>query len=147
MSTEENKVLVRRQVEEIMNRHDAPAVDRFYAESFVNRKGHPELQDLPAVSDREDAKKYYSRLFTAFPDLHVTIEDEMAEGDKVMQRKRYSGTHLGDFLGVPPTGKRIEFDTMTILRIVGDKITEHWGIPDYLSVMQQLGMIEKPGQG
>jgi predicted ester cyclase len=83
---------------------------------------------------------------TAFPDLHLTIEDLIAEGDKVVDRQTARGTHQGTFMGIPPTGKQITVTAMNISRIVGGKIVEHWVELDTLGMLQQLGVVPMPGQ-
>jgi steroid delta-isomerase-like uncharacterized protein len=78
-------------------------------------------------------------IFTAFPDVRATIHDQTAEGDKVWTRKTFHGTHLGPFMGVPPTGRKIAVDVMDVFRIEDGKLAEHWGISDMLGLMQQIG--------
>lgn len=81
----------------------------------------------------------------AFPDLHVTVEDMVAEGDKVVARVTMSGTHKGEFMGIAPTGKQITVGIIEILRIAGGKVVEHWNVVDSLGMMQQLGAVPAPG--
>jgi len=83
-------------------------------------------------------------LFTAFPDLHGTIEDLIAEGDKVVDRMTCEGTHQGMFMGAPPTGKRVKWSFIDINRIVDGKIVEHWAEVDTMGIMQQLGLVPPP---
>jgi steroid delta-isomerase-like uncharacterized protein len=82
----------------------------------------------------------------AFPDLQVTIHDQIAEGNTVVTRKTYQGTQLGAFMGLPPSGKRMSVEVIDILRIVDGKITEHWVVGDELGMLQQLGALPAPGQ-
>jgi predicted ester cyclase len=84
-------------------------------------------------------------LDTAFPDLHFTIEDQIAEGDKVVNRVTARGTHLGDFRGIPPTGKQVTVAGITIDRIAGGKLVESWTSWDFLGILQQLGVVPKLG--
>ena len=79
--------------------------------------------------------------FAAFPDLHETVEDIFAEGDKVVTRFTMRGTHQGELMGIPPTGKQVTMTGMTIHRIVSGKIVEDWVVADFLGMMQQLGTI------
>ena len=84
---------------------------------------------------------------TAFPDLHFTVEDQIAEGDMVANRVTARGTHQGEFMGIAPTGKQVTVTGITIDRIAGDKLEESWASWDFLGLMQQLGAIPEPGEG
>jgi steroid delta-isomerase-like uncharacterized protein len=88
-------------------------------------------------------KEVFSRLHRAFPDLRITIEDLIAEGDKVVSRNTVTGTHRGEYLGVPPTGTPITYNEIFIVRFAGGRIAETWGVVDVLSQMEQLGL--RPG--
>ena len=80
-------------------------------------------------------------------DLRVVIEDMIAEGDKVMMRYRIEGTHEGELFGVPPTGRRVSIESITVERVSGSKIREHWRVTDTLDMMQQLGAIPEHAAG
>jgi steroid delta-isomerase-like uncharacterized protein len=135
VSTEQNKELVRQLVEEIFNRGNSSLFDEAFAPDFVE---HEELP--PGIPDgREGAKQLIAVMRSAFPDFHVTIDDMIAEGDKVVIRQTWSGTHQGEFMGMPPTGKRVSFGVFDIIRIEGGKFVEHWGQMDSMGLMQQLG--------
>jgi predicted ester cyclase len=86
-------------------------------------------------------KEVFARLLRAFPDLHVTIEDLIAEGDKIVSRNTVTGTNLGDYMGRAPTGKRVAYDEIFIFRFAGGRIAETWGVVDVFSQMKQLGAI------
>ena len=86
-------------------------------------------------------KEVFARLHRAFPDLHVAVEDVIAEGDKVVGRNTVTGTHRGDYMGIPPTGKSITYNEIFIGRFAGGRIAETWGVVDVLSQMRQLGAI------
>jgi steroid delta-isomerase-like uncharacterized protein len=86
-------------------------------------------------------KEVFRTLRQAFPDLHVTIEDLVAEGDKVVSRNVVTGTHEGEYMGVPPTGRLVTYNEIFILRFVNGRIAETWGVVDLLSQMRQLGVI------
>jgi hypothetical protein len=90
------------------------------------------------------AKAVHQGLLTAFPDSHTTIDDLVAEGDRVVMRGTATGTHKGSFMGAPPTGKSFKVTTMSVFRIANGKIVEHWGVVDGTGVLQQLGLM--PGQ-
>jgi steroid delta-isomerase-like uncharacterized protein len=142
MSTEENKALVRREIEELFNNTgDLDVAEEVYAPDFV---GHdPTLpEDLNGV---EAAREFAASFRSAFPDLTCSIEDQLAEGDKVATRWRASGSHEGETeeLG-PPTGKRMEVTGVSIERISGGKVLESWDNYDAMGMMQQLGHIPSP---
>ena len=82
-----------------------------------------------------------ARLYRAFPDLHITIEDLIADGDKVVEKDTVTGTHQGEYNGLPPTGKSVSYSEIFIMRFVNGRIAEVWGVVDLFSQMQQLGMI------
>ena len=86
-----------------------------------------------------------SAMKAAFPDLHASVEDVIAEGDKVALRMVARGTHQGDFMGIPATGKKVSMAEMHILQFAGGKVSAHWGLTDQLGMMQQLGVVESPG--
>jgi steroid delta-isomerase-like uncharacterized protein len=86
-------------------------------------------------------KEVFARLHRVFPDLHITVEDLIAEGDKVVGRNLVTGTHQGDYMGVPPTGKSVAYDEIFIFRFRNGRIAETWGVVDVLSQMKQLGAI------
>jgi predicted ester cyclase len=139
MSTETNKAIVRRLIEEVQNRHDVARIDAFFTPDFLNHMEDPNrASELTAV---EQAKISFTQLFAAFPDLHVTIHDQVAEGDKVVTHKLFQGTHQGTFMGVAPTGRQVEFAVIDILRLDNGKVVEHWAIQDRLALMQQVGII------
>jgi steroid delta-isomerase-like uncharacterized protein len=142
MSTEQNKALVRQMVEEMFNRGNISRADEFLSPDFVE---HEELP--PGIPQgREGVKQLTAMMRNAFPDFKATIEDIIAEGDKVVIRMTWSGTQKGEFMGVPPTGKSVSFGVLDIIRVAGGKFVEHWGQMDSMGVMQQLGAIPAPGQ-
>jgi predicted ester cyclase len=131
-----NKALIRRFVEEVQNRHNANALDEFLAPSFIN---YDPLPGLPGTL--EGAKQLHRMLFAAFPDLQITIHDQAADGDKVWTRKTASGTHQGEFFGIPATRKHVCWNIIDIMTIRSGQVTEHWVVADSLSLMQQLGAV------
>ena len=143
MSTEQNKALIRRLMEEAFNRGDMSLVDELFAPDFVE---HEELP--PGIPPGREAVKQLSTMFrSAFPDFKLTIDDMIAEDDKVVVRSTWSGTHKGEFMGIPPTGKSVSFGVIDTVRIADGKFVEHWGQMDNLGMMQQLGVIPAPGEG
>src|SRR5439155_22952243 len=91
------------------------------------------------------AKQVFSFYRAAFPDLQVNAEDLIAEGDRVVARWSSSGTHKGDFMGIPPTGKQVQITGIDLFRFSGGKIAEHWGVFDQLWMLQQLGVAPSAG--
>ena len=137
--SDEHKTLARRSWE-IVNQHNPDLIDEMYAPDFV---WHEPDQD---IHGSEEAKQFVSTFFDAFPDLNVTIEDKVAEGDKVVTRWTIRGTHQGELMRIAPTEKQIELQGITIHCIEGDKIAEGWERCDNLGMMQQLGVVAEPGQ-
>ena len=138
MSTEQNKALSRQWREEFDKKNWA-ALDEFVAPNVVMHfAGNPEPINLEAT------EQMLKMFYTAFPDLHHTFDDLIAEGDKVMLRLTFRGTHQEEFQGIPPTGNKIEFTAIVVDRFEGGKIVEHWSNMDNLSLMQQLGVIPAP---
>ena len=133
MSTEENKALVRR-FYETLNKQDVTALDRFGAADLVDHGLPPGVP--PTL---EGAKQFLGMFFSAFPDLHIVSDDMIAEGDKVVAHVYFSGTHKGDFQGMPPTGKQVKVEAFDMVRISGGKLVEHWGVFDAAGMMRQLG--------
>ncbi len=142
MSTEENKATTRRFFEEVFNRGNLAVVDEVKSSNYVfHDPGLPE-----PIRGPEGFKQYIMLFRNAFPDLHSTIEDLIAEGEKVTVRFTYTGTQQGDLLGIPSTGKQVTVTAILIGRFVNDKFAEGWINYDALGMMQQLGVVPAPGQ-
>lgn len=141
MSAEENKALVRRYVEEVVNQGNLDLLDEIFAPGFVEYGA-----DTDQVSGVEDSKQFFDMLRSGFPDFQGTIEDLFAEGDKVVLRFTFRGTHQGEFMGIAPTAKQVTMSGIDIFRIADGKVVELWGQEDMLGIMQQLGAIPEPGQ-
>jgi predicted ester cyclase len=141
MSTEDNKALLRRFYDEVINKKNLAAIDEFIHPQMVDHAAPP---GVPAGI--EGQRHVFSMYSTAFPDTHFTVEDMIAEGDKVVTRLSVSATQHGAYMGLPPTGKHVTFTGIDILRIAGGKLVEHWGEMDMLSMLQQLGVVPPPGQ-
>ncbi len=140
--TEKNKAIARRVIEEVWNQGKLDVMDEIYATDFI-------LND-PAVGEvrgTEGLKQYVSMYRTAFPDVQLTIEDMIAEGDKVVTRFTFTGTHKGELMGIPPTGVQVTMTGIAISRIAGGKVVEDWVNGDDLGMLQQLGVIPPIGQG
>jgi steroid delta-isomerase-like uncharacterized protein len=142
MSTEANKTISQRSFEEIWNQGKLDAIDALYD---ANQVSHGLGIDVPPGT--AGLRQFVSIYRTAYPDTHFTIDDQIAEGDKVVTRWSATGTHRGEFMGIPATGKRVTVTGIAINRIVGGKIVETWNNFDALGQLQQLGVIPAPGQG
>jgi steroid delta-isomerase-like uncharacterized protein len=134
--TDRNKAVVRRFVEEVQNQKDWAAYDELNADDFVNHSAPPGIP-----SDKQGGRMYLGAFLGAFPDCRFTIDEMIAEGDQVVTKKTFTGTHTEDFNGIPPTGKRVTLQFADIMRIRDGKIVEHWNVIDQMSFMQQLGLI------
>jgi steroid delta-isomerase-like uncharacterized protein len=140
MSTEENEAIYRRFITEVANRGNMAAADELLAPAVVEHETLP-----PGLTpDRDGIKKLFGLLRAAFPDLQITIEDLITDADKVVARVTLSGTHRGALLGIPPTGRAVSYQAIDISRMAGGQLVEHWGVPDYLSLLQQLGALPAP---
>lgn len=139
MSAEENKTRVR-QIYQAMSKGDLMALDHLLTADFVDH--NPDPGQAPGL---EGVKQGFTMFRTAFPDFQITLEDMIAEGDKVATRVTSRGTHKGEFQGIPPTGKQVTVTGIDIIRCAGGKCVERWGAFDNLGLMQQLGVVPPPG--
>jgi steroid delta-isomerase-like uncharacterized protein len=142
MSSQENKAVVRRFLDEVFGGGNLELVDEIFSPDYV-------LHD-PAVpgevSGTEGIKQYVGMYRGAYPDTHFTIEDQIAEGEQVVTRWKGQGTHRGELLGIPPTEKLVTVTGIEFDRVSGGKIEEAWVNYDALGMMQQLGVIPIPEQ-
>ena len=138
MAEAENKEFFRRDIEVIFNegRHDR--LPEFVAEDAVDHDPLPGTEGLPIL---EGLGKFLDMRRQAFPDFKYTIEDVLAEGDKVFGRLTMHGTHTGAFLGHAPSGVQAEMKVMTLVRLQDGKVMEHWGRPDMMSLLRQIGAL------
>lgn len=142
MSAEENKARVRRFVEEGLNKRNPALIDEFYAPDYV---GHD--PDRPQPRSIEDLRQVLAVfLATVFPDARYTIEDLVAEGDRVWWHWTFSGTHQGEFLGIAPTGKQVSFGGVNLFRFGNGNVVEDWVYRDTLGMLRQLGLMPPLGQ-
>ena len=139
MSIEENKDIAGRAVEAI-NAGDFSLLESLVAADGVDHAVPP---NMPPT--RDTAIQFLTMFRAAFPDLHYTLEDVIAEGDQVVQRSTARGTMKGEFLGMPATGKSAAWTEVHIVRIKDGKIVEHWASVDQLGMLQQLGLAPAPG--
>ena len=138
MSAQENSE-VHRRFYEVYNHKDLEAVGELLTDDFVAHFGNMTL-------DREGYFGFVNSFFAAFPDLQNTVEEQVAEEDKVSTLSTWRGTHQGEFLGVPPTGKQITFTAFGLSRFADGKIAEHTFLGDMLGVLQQFGAVPPAGQ-
>jgi steroid delta-isomerase-like uncharacterized protein len=149
MTTEENTVMFQRIWDELFNQRKLEVVDELFAPDFVNHVRLVQVRETPPPPfppGPAHMKQLVTTLTTAFPDSRFTVEDIIATGDKVVGRITWSGTHQGDFLGIPPTGKAFKVSHIQIYRFAGGKIVEHWAVRDDLGMLRQLGLIPPLGQ-
>jgi steroid delta-isomerase-like uncharacterized protein len=140
MSTERNKALVSRVFEEGMNQLNDAVFDELIDPQYVNH-------DFPSPAPGAEGFRQVTAMFqAAFPDFHVTLEDEIADGNKVASCGYFTGTHKGEFMGIPATGKSVKVTYIDIWAVENGKLKENWVQMDMLGLMQQLGVIPAPQQ-
>jgi steroid delta-isomerase-like uncharacterized protein len=132
----ENSASIRR-LYDLINAGDIDGFGRQVADDFVE---HAEVPGIPPT--KAGVVQYFRILIAAFPDLRMDVEDVIASGDKAVARVRVTGTHKGEFLGMPATGKSAAVNLIDITRFGDDRLArEHWGVSDQLALLQQLGAI------
>ena len=141
--TVDNKEISRRVFEEIWNNKKLSVIGELMAADYV----HHDAQSPEVPSGIEGHKQFVSHYLNAFPDLHYTIEDLVADGNTVVIRWIATGTHQGDLPGITRTGRQISVTGMTIARVRDGKFVESWGNWDALGLMQQLGVLPSEGRG
>jgi steroid delta-isomerase-like uncharacterized protein len=138
MSAEENMRIVRRIYEQVFDRHNLEVVDELYTTGFVYHS--PGNADC----DRDGLKQGFAAYLAAFPDARMTVEDMLAAEDRVAVRFTCRGTHQGQFMGVPPSGKQVTMTAILIHRLAGSKMVEDWEWSDQLGILRQLGLVSLP---
>ena len=138
MSPEENKAIVRRYLEAAWNKKNLAVIDEFIAPDLIQHVRN-------VLPGREGIIKFFKLIYSSFPDAHLTIEDILAEDDKVMWRFTVRATHTGPFRGIPPTGKPFTLTGMAVTRMRDGQMAENWNETDDLGMLQQLGVIPAPG--
>jgi predicted ester cyclase len=137
MTPDESKRIARRALDEIYTRADPTALDELFHPDFVDHEPTPD----DVLTGPESVRSTVERLHGAFGDLHFRIEDEIAEGDTVVQRVTMSGRHTGPLMGRPPTGLSFAVRHVYIWRIADGKLIEHWGSRDDLGLLRQIGLL------
>ena len=127
-------------VEALFNRQEVERIPEFVTDDYVNHEAW-EGED----PGHEGFMLRMRRLYEAFPDLHMQVEDVIAEGDLVAYRATFTGTHRGELLGMPPTGRSFRVQHMHFLRLRHGRACEHWAVRDDLGMLQQLGIVPAPG--
>ena len=136
-----NEAQLRRFYDEAFGKGKLSIVDEQVDRNFVEHETLPGF--TPGVAG---LKQLITALRTGFPDLRVAVNEVISQGDKVVARATFSGTHKGTFMNIPPTGKRVSWEGIDIVRYSGGKTVEHWGLTDSLGLLTQLGAIPPPGQ-
>lgn len=136
MSTEENKNLALRFIEEVINQGKLSTLDELITADAADHSLPPGLPP-----GREGVKLFLGVIRAAFPDIHETVEDIIAEGDTAVTRTTWRGTHQGAFLGIAPTGKQVSVSGTDISHVASGKFVEHWQSTDNLGLLQQLGVV------
>jgi steroid delta-isomerase-like uncharacterized protein len=136
--SEAAKAVIRRNTDEVQGGGNWALFDELFADDFLDHTPQPNC-----TPDKAGALGLYRKLREAFPDFRAVIHWQRAEGDVVTTYKTYHGTHQGDFLGLAPTGKAIHFETVDAMRVQNGQITEHWGVANLYSVLQQLNALPR----
>jgi steroid delta-isomerase-like uncharacterized protein len=132
----DNKATMLSVYEEVFNGGNLELIDELIADDFVD---HEELP--PGMPGGKEAPRAMTSMMRgAFPDFHVAVEEMLEDGNKVITRARFSGTHQGEFMGIPPTGNRFDIPVIDIVEFRGGKAIAHWGLMDQAKMMEQLGI-------
>jgi steroid delta-isomerase-like uncharacterized protein len=145
MSAEQNKAVVLRWYKDSFEKGNLALANEIFAPDYISHDASAPPGGWPRGP--EGAKAIAATYHGAFPDLQFTIEEQIAEGDKVVTRWTARGTNKGELMGMPPTGKKATVTGIDISRVVNGKIAETWGNFDALGMLQQIGAIPTPGQG
>jgi steroid delta-isomerase-like uncharacterized protein len=139
MTTTDLRAVTRRFYDEVFTEGNLDAIDELAHDDFVE---HEEMPGLPPT--KEGVRLFTAAMLQAFPDLAVSVEDIIVEDNKAASRVRFSGTHRGEFMGIPPTDKKINIQVIDIMAYRDGKATDHWGVTDQMGMMVQLGVIDEP---
>jgi steroid delta-isomerase-like uncharacterized protein len=128
------KQLAQRWFAEVMDQGNEDVIDEIVSSDFVDH------DPLPGTGpDREGLHDFVKQVRSAFPDIETTVEDTLVEGDRLAVRSTFRGTHQGDFMGMPASGKTVEVSTYDFVRFENDQAVEHWGTIDAAALMEQVG--------
>ena len=134
MLSDAAKAVVRRNTEEVQSHGNFDVFEELFADDFVDHTPQPNM-----TPNKDGVRDLYHRLRAAFPDFRADIHWQAADGELVTTYKTYHGTHEGMFLGMAQTGRKVQFETVDVMRVRNGKITDHWGVANLFSLMQQLG--------
>ena len=137
----EGKAVVRRSIEEVQGKGRFDVFEALFAHDFVDHTTQP-----GTTPDKAGVRYLYTYMRQAFPDFHAEIHWQLADGDRVTTYKTYHGTHKGPFLGIAPTHRKIQFESVDVMRVQNGKITDHWGVGNLLSLVQQIGGWTPPAE-
>jgi steroid delta-isomerase-like uncharacterized protein len=135
----QNKALVRKLFEEEINHQNLDTMESMATSDYISHN-----DSLVPPSDVKQTRKFLASVFAAFPDIHVTIEDIVAEGDKVVVRNTWRGTFRGPWMGTAPTGKTVTWTGIVVWRITNGKIAERWANTNFPEVMQRIAVAQLP---
>jgi len=135
------KAVVRRNTEEVQGGGNFELFEELFADDFLDHTPQPNC-----TPDKDGARGLYHALRAAFGDFHAVIHWQTVDGDVVTTYKTYHGTHRGAFLGIEPTGRKIQFETVDAMRVKNGKIIEHWGVANLFSLVHQLGATLTPAR-
>ena len=135
-ASDASKAVVRRNTEEVQGKGRFDIFEELFADDFVDHTPQPNM-----TPDKAGVRKLYGYMRDAFPDFRPKIHWQLVDGDRVITYKTYFGTHEGSFLGIAPTHRKIHFETVDVMRVHNGKITDHWGVGNLFSLMQQLGVL------
>ena len=138
--SDENKAVIRRFVEQYQSGHDVAVAEELLADDFVDHSPFG-----PFSADRDGVIALFGMFFAAFPDLHAMIHEQYADGDKVITRKTFHGTHTNEFMGIAGTGNAVRFDVIDVLTVREAKMREHWNVVDGLALMIGVGAVPPMG--
>jgi steroid delta-isomerase-like uncharacterized protein len=130
------KEMARRWFAEVMNEGNEDVIDEICAPNFVDHDPLP-----GTAADREGLHDFVKQVRSAFPDLETTVDDILVEGDEIAVRSTFRGTHQGEFMGIPATGKKVEVANYDFVRFERDLAAEHWGTIDSAALMEQIGAV------
>jgi steroid delta-isomerase-like uncharacterized protein len=139
--SEQYKDAVQNLIEKGFNQKDPSAFEAYFSPNLNDHALPPGIPE-----GFEGRKMFYSAMLAAFPDMQLRIEDMFAEGDRLVTRWSARGTHNGNMMGIPPTGKQISIGGIAIDRFENGQSVEHWEVFDQMAMMQQLGLVPAPGQ-
>ena len=142
--SDEAKAVGRRNTEEVQGKGRFEIFEELFADDFVDHTTQPGTGMTP---DKAGVRKLYASIREAFPDFHAEIHWQLADGDRVTTYKTYYGTHAGTFLGIAPAHRKIHFESVDVMRVQNGKITDHWGVGNLLSLVQQIGGWAQPTEG